>query len=264
MTIRIVPLGTNGFIPSFDRHTMSVLVLSEGDALLLDAGTGVARLLEPRIVELLEPYERLNILLSHYHLDHVVGLSYLLGAWRRGRVRIYAPGRPFVEADPEDALGQLLRPPLFPLRLRDFPVPVEVIPVTGEHLQVGALSVQLRTQKHPGGSMGIRIADTIAYATDTAVEQATAAFVHGVRLLMHEVYYADGEVEEERAAREGHSFAGEVARIAGEAGVERLMPIHHHPLRSDAELRRLAREMALRAEIEVIVPEEGRSYPVSE
>ncbi len=34
MTTRIVPLGTNGFIPSFNRQTMSFLVLNESEMLL--------------------------------------------------------------------------------------------------------------------------------------------------------------------------------------------------------------------------------------
>ncbi|MGD2114802.1 MAG: MBL fold metallo-hydrolase, partial [Acidobacteriota bacterium] len=75
--MRLIPLGTNGYIPTHGRQTMCFLVRFEDRALLLDAGTGVARLLEPRVRELLEGVEQLDVILSHFHLDHVIGLSYL-------------------------------------------------------------------------------------------------------------------------------------------------------------------------------------------
>jgi ribonuclease BN (tRNA processing enzyme) len=260
MTILLVPLGTNGFIPSFGRQTMSFLLLTENEALLLDAGTGVARLLEQPIVDLLRPYDCLNIILSHYHLDHVVGLSYLPGTWTRGCVRIYAPGPPFVEAVPEQALNGLLRPPLFSVTLQDFPTKVEIVPVACGGLQIGTLPIQLRAQKHPGGSMGIRIADVVAYITDTIVEQTTQTFVAGVRFLLHEVWLTDAEAESDEVERSRHSYASAVARIALEAGVGHLMPVHHHPKRTDRDIFNLAQHMKEIAGIEVVVPEEGKIY----
>jgi hypothetical protein len=44
------------------------------------------------------------------------------------------------------------------------------------------------------------------------------------------------------------------------AGVRQLMPVHHHPKRSDADIRRLARSIEKQAGIEVIVPQEGKVY----
>jgi len=263
MKNRILPLGTNGFIPSFDRQTMGFLFLTESEALLLDAGTGVARLLEQHIVDLLRPYDCLNVILTHYHLDHVVGLSYFPETWAQRRIRIYAPARPFVETTPEEALNRLLQPPLFSVPLRDFPMPLEVIPVTRESLQIGTLSIQLRAQKHPGGSAGIRIEDALAYVTDTIVEQATQTFAQGVELLLHEVWWTDTEADSDEVKRSGHSHATGVARIATQAGVSRLMPVHHHPRRPDAGVRKLAQEMQEQTDVEVMVPEEGKVYELS-
>jgi len=260
VTLRLVPLGTNGFIPSFGRQTMSFLVLWRSEALLVDAGTGMARLLERPVMELLRPYDCLNIILSHYHLDHVVGLSYLPGMWTRGCVRIYAPGQPFVQAVPEEALNQLLHPPLFSLTLHEFPVPIEVVELTQESLQIGDLTIQLRAQDHPGGSVGIRIADVIAYITDTIADQATQVFAQGVELLLHEVWLTDAEASYNPVERSMHSYASAVAQIAMRAGVRQLMPVHHHPKRSDADIRRLARSIEKQAGIEVIVPQEGKVY----
>jgi ribonuclease BN (tRNA processing enzyme) len=260
MSMRMIPLGINGFFPSFGRHTMSILVLTPGEAVLLDAGTGVSRLSEPGIMGLVRPYEQLNVVLSHYHLDHIVGLSYLSGVWKQGHVRIYAPGKPFVDVEPEHTLDQFFRPPYFPVTLQDLPIPIEVIPVRDQVTWIGKLLVRLNAQNHPGGSTGVRIGDGIAYVTDTTIEQNTEVFARGVNLLLHEVFLTDAEAEQDPVERSRHSYVSAVAQLAKRAGVTRLMPIHHNPWRTNAEISRMVREMEPLAGVEVLVPEEGRVY----
>jgi ribonuclease BN (tRNA processing enzyme) len=262
MTIRVVPLGINGFFPSFGRHTMSVLVLTGSEAFLLDAGTGVARLREQHVADLLHPYHCLNVILSHYHLDHIVGLPYLSGVWKQGPVRIYAPGRPFVEADPVQTLNRFLAPPYFPVSLEDFPIPIEIVPVKDPLLKIGASSVRFRSQNHPGGSTGIGLDNAVAYVTDTTVEEATQEFVKGMRLLMHEVYLTDSEAKADEVEGSRHSYPSAVAKLARNAGVANLMPIHHNPKRPDDEMRKLIQDMKDLAGVDVWIPEEGRVYEV--
>jgi ribonuclease BN (tRNA processing enzyme) len=218
MSVRLVPLGINGFHPVVWPTNHELSLLTGNEALLLDAGRGGSSL-EPTIIDLLQPYDCLNIILSHYHLDHVVGLSYLPGTWMRGVVRIYAPGRPFVETEPDQALGRLLQPPLFPRRFEDFQTPVEVVRIKSGFLKIGNMSMQLRGQNHPGGSVGVRIGDAIAYVTDTPVEETTQTFVQGVKLLLHEVWLTDEEAEQDEAEREKHSYVSGVAEIAEHAKV---------------------------------------------
>jgi ribonuclease BN (tRNA processing enzyme) len=257
MSVRLIPLGTNGFIPSQGRQTMSFLLLHPDSAILLDAGTGVSRLLEQPISEVLRPYGSLNVILSHYHLDHVVGLSYLPAVWRGKPVTIYAPGPGLVHAAAEKALNDLIRPPFFPLTFRDFPLPVTVAPITSDHFQVGSVAVRMRPQKHSGGSAGIRIGD-IAYATDTVVDEDTVEFVRGARLLLHEVWLEDAA--ESRSV--GHSDPYGVADIATRAGVGGLMIVHHPPFRSQAEISAIAAAIQVTTPVTIIVPEEGVVYEV--
>lgn len=259
MSLRLVPLGINGYIPSQGRQSMAFLVLGEEAALLLDAGSGVARLLEPAIEALLEPYERLDVVLTHYHLDHVVGMSFLPGVWPTRPVRIHAPGPPLVDVAPDEALCRLIHPPLFPIPLPEYPMPVELERLTGDPVAIGGIDLRFRAQDHPGGSIGVRLGDSLAYVTDTVADAATADFVAGVDLLLHEVWLGPGG----EASATGHSAADEVAAIAVRAGVRRLMPVHLHPRSTAADLERLAVDLAERMEgVEVVLPEEGRVYEV--
>ena len=255
---RLIPLGTNGYLPSFGRQTMSFLLAAPGAALLLDAGSGVARLAEQAAREALAGVERLDILLTHYHLDHVVGLSYLPGVASGLPVRIFAPAPPLTAFGTE-ALDRLLAPPLFPVPIHRWPMPVEVVPFAGAALEIGPFAVRVRAQKHPGGSVGVRVGDRLAYITDTILDRSTEEFVRGVETLLHEVWLDDAQAALDDAGRAGHSSASPVAALARAAGVGRLVPIHHHPRRSPEELAALRDALAEGAGCPVELPVEGRA-----
>ena len=151
-------------------------------------------LLEPEIVKLLEGYDRLDVFLSHYHLDHCVGLAYLPEVWRGREVVIHGPAPPFAEATPDEALGRLLHAP-FSAPLAVFPLKAEIVPVSETAMTVSGLDMSFRGQTHMYGSMGIRIGDDIAYVTDTVADEGTIDLARNVKLLMHEVYLTDSELK---------------------------------------------------------------------
>jgi ribonuclease BN (tRNA processing enzyme) len=257
----VIPLGINGFVPTFGRHTTSFLVLTAEDAILLDAGTGISRLLDSPISRLLDPYRELHIILSHYHLDHIVGLSYLAGASAARSVFIHAPAPPLVDADPFDALRSLLNPPFFSVPLEQFPMEVRVVPITSEQFAAGQSVVSVRRQIHPGGSIGIRIGDLV-FMTDTAVDKDALSFMYRAKLLLHEVWLRDEDVDGHSAELNGHAFLTGVSQLAGEAEVSQIMPIHIHPQRNHNELETLVAGMG-RTGLRVLSPVEGQVYPIS-
>lgn len=252
----VAPLGTNGYFPSFGRQTMSILVVRGRKALLLDAGTGLARLVEPGPAALLASATGLDIVLSHYHLDHVVGLSYLPAVWHRGPVRLFAPAFPLVDAEPEETLERLLSPPLFSSPLNRFPGPVEIVVVREEEFEAGGARIRVWRQNHPGGSIGVRVGNDLAYMTDTTVGEDSLAGAAGASLLIHEVWSTDEEAAE--AAAKGHSHLSAVAELARLAGVRRLLPVHHHPKRAGDEIAAMAQRLAGLAGVPAGCGEEGR------
>jgi ribonuclease BN (tRNA processing enzyme) len=258
--MKITPLGTNGFIPSYGRRTMSFLVESEGKALVLDGGTGLSRLLEEPLRQRLEAYQELEILLTHYHLDHVVGLSYLPAVWQRGLLTLWAPSAPLVDTNAHEALERLLSPPLFPVAVSEFPGPVEVRAYDGEEpLAVMGRPVRLRRQQHGGGSVGIALEEGLVYLTDCEADEESAPFARGARLLIHDVWVTEGEVAA-GAPRHGHSTVEQVARLAREAEVATVMPVHHRPDRRDQELEEMAEQLRQLSGCQVILAVEGETY----
>ncbi|MCA9210497.1 MAG: metal-dependent hydrolase, partial [Planctomycetales bacterium] len=69
-----------------------------------------------------------------------------------------------------------------------------------------------------------------AYVTDTTASKDAAYLehIHGVDLLIHECYFADGW--ESQAALTGHSCLTPVAQLARAADVKRLVLVHINPM----------------------------------
>ena len=65
-------LGSAGWFAARGRETTCVLVRDDEAALLLDAGTGLQRLVGS---DLLDGVASLDIVLTHFHLDRVAGLN---------------------------------------------------------------------------------------------------------------------------------------------------------------------------------------------
>src|SRR3954463_15116925 len=68
--MKLLLLGTSGYHPSEQRHTACFMLPEVG--IVLDAGTGFFRVRDHLAAS------TLDILLSHTHLDHVTGLTFLL------------------------------------------------------------------------------------------------------------------------------------------------------------------------------------------
>lgn len=213
--MRVEFLGTSGFHPTERRHTSCVLLPEVG--LALDAGTGMFRL--PSRLRTPE----VTILLSHSHLDHVVGLTYLLPPLYDGSIR-----RAYVYGAAEKLAAiqeHLFAESIFPIRL-----PFEFVEAQPSFDVPGDGRATTRGQEHPGGSLGYRIDwpdRSLAYVTDTTADGSYIEFVRGVDLLIHECNFRDDL--RELAVRTGHSHTTPVCELARDAGVKRLVLTHFDP-----------------------------------
>jgi ribonuclease BN (tRNA processing enzyme) len=189
-------LGTAGWMPSSGKETSAFLVRSFDDALLLDAGTGISRLVtEP---SLLEGISRIDILLSHFHLDHVIGLSYL-NALKGVEIGVWGPGALLYGVSSHDVLRRLLSPPLLEFDMTDRIAAVQDVP--GGTFQVNEFKVEARHQPtHTSPSLAYRVNDDLVYCTDTEYDSGNIEFAQGAQLLLHEAWTVAKPVQ-------GHSTA---------------------------------------------------------
>jgi ribonuclease BN (tRNA processing enzyme) len=91
---------------------------------------------------------------------------------------------------------------------------------------------------HPGGSIGFRLewpGHSMAYVTDTTAKAGTdyVREIRGVDLLLHEAFFTRDVGA--MLTKTGHSALGNVAAIAAEANVGRLVAVHIDPQTDDSE-----------------------------
>jgi ribonuclease BN (tRNA processing enzyme) len=221
--MKLVLLGTTGYHPNDQRQTACLLIPACG--VMLDAGTGMYR--APGYLQTAE----LDIFLTHAHLDHVIGLTYLFDLnylHPLSRVTVHA------EADKLEAIEEhLFAEPLFPLH-----PPCELRPLTGDVALAQGGRLRSFALTHPGGTVGFRLdwpGHSMAYVTDTTA-RPDASYVdeiRGVDLLVHECYFCDEWAQ--WAEKTGHSHTTAVAHVARQAEVRRLLLVHMNPLATGAD-----------------------------
>lgn len=217
-------------MPTDRRETACVAVRDGADLLVLDAGTGFRRLVtEP---ELVDGIERLHVVLSHFHLDHTVGLACLPGLRKIPSREIWAPGRIVAGAPAEDVIHRLLDPPFLAAEAGAVTrTMATAIHELSRDVDVGPFRLELRVQPlHNGPTLAFKVNGELAYCTDTAYDEENATFARGARTLLHEAFWVGDATDDVE-----HSAAGEAARIAAAAQVERLVLVHVNPLLADEE-----------------------------
>lgn len=220
-------LGSGGWLPTPVRETACVYLRDGADVLLLDSGSGAGRLVTDP--DLLEGVERLFVVLTHFHLDHTIGLIALPALSYVPDRELWAPGRLLADTDAGELVHRLLGPP-FLAASADVTASLTTAVHELEHsATIGPFELELRVQPlHPGRSVAIRVGDDLVYCTDTAYDTENVAFASGAKLLLHEAFHPGDTTNDPM-----HSASGEAARIAEAAGVDRLVLVHVAPSHTD-------------------------------
>ncbi|MBN1337271.1 MAG: MBL fold metallo-hydrolase [Deltaproteobacteria bacterium] len=272
--------GVRGSIPvpgtdtlRFGGNTACVEVSAEGaPTVVLDCGSGA----RPLGRDLLTRSGRdLCVLLSHYHLDHVLGLPFFDPMYAPSfQIRVVMP-----DPDPPATdlpLKHLLNGRFHPVRLPEIPPSVRFESIRpGATFPCGPIRIRSVPLIHPGGSCGYRITHgrrSLVYFTDTApfaqpgeglaagrdpteAESRILDVVRGADVLVYDTMFTLDQFITKMSW--GHSYPEYAVALARAAEVAHLVLYHHAPDANDADLEEIAARWADHSAPAVSVAREG-------
>lgn len=176
-------LGCGGYIPT-RNETSCFLVEHKDQLIMLDAGTGVSNLRKYK--EVLDRYDTISVILSHFHLDHIIGLIYIIPFIRNKKLNIYGPGKPAYDKTTHELLDGIMQFPYF-VRMPDKLCPeVNIYDYSAGDFDIGGIHIGVKPQTHNAPSFRITIDRELVYATDTTFEQDLCKACEGAKYLLHE------------------------------------------------------------------------------
>ena len=224
---RLIFLGTSNAVASAHHENTHLAVVGESGFVLIDCGSRpLIRLKEAG----LDFRDLTDLILTHFHPDHVSGVPLLIqNMWQLRRTR---PLNIYGLRHTLDRLGELLGfydwnewPNFFPVSFHQIPERSRAHVLDSQEFSITASPV-----RHFIPTLGIRIESlasgrVLAYSCDTEPCPEVIDLAREADFLVHE---AHGEAT-------GHSSAAQAGGIARQAGAKQLYLIHYPTWETDAE-----------------------------
>jgi len=229
----------------YGGHTpCAALTALGGETIIIDAGTGIKELGDKLIKEKKEGPLSLSLLLTHFHLDHIMGLPFFAPLYSAETlITIYAMASP---RETEKYLGTLMASPFFPMDFSGTKATKLFKRVEEESFALGRVLVSSCLLHHPQGSIAYKFQEkekSLVFATDTenppgGIDGRLVSFARGASIFIYDATFTPEEYEEGRRGW-GHSTWLEGTKIAKEAKVSNLCLSHFNPDHSDRNIDRM-------------------------
>ena len=217
---------------------------SDGSWLILDAGTGIRNLGQ----NLPSNLKRVDILLTHLHMDHLQGLPFFAPIRNPDmETHIWGPASTMLSL--KSRLQRYVSPPLFPVSVRDLSPTLHFHELSFDMFEIGKFCIISQLVIHPNPTVGYRIKlndKTVTYIPDHEPMLGAPTFprspewtsgydlAQGADLLIHDSQYTHTEYDTRLGF--GHSNMKQAFEFAEMANVKRFVPFHHDPAHSDDQL----------------------------
>ncbi|MCE1252745.1 MAG: MBL fold metallo-hydrolase [Anaerolineae bacterium] len=216
---QVIILGSANAIPDDLQDNTHMLVKSDTRCILVDAANNPV----PRLIKVGIGHDEVSdLILTHFHPDHVSGVPQLLMGWwllgRRRTLDVYGLPHTLQRVKAMLDLYELLTwPDFFEVRFHEIPELENQLVLEDESMRVLSSPV-----KHLIPTLGIRVEfikdkRSFAYSCDTEPCQAVVDLAKDVDILVHE---ATGQTV-------GHTSAAQAGEVAQQAQAKALFLIHY-------------------------------------
>ncbi len=220
--------------------------------LVLDAGTGIRGL--GKTID--ASVRRVDILLTHLHMDHIQGLGFFAPLFRPDlEVRIWGPVSSHISL--RERLMRYLSPPLFPVSLRELPCMISLHDVPCGEIVDRGISHDVGAGLPSGADRGVPHRRCAGQRVDLSAGPRAGAGRVGVSvaasrvdlgrcagreadLLIHDSQYSAAEYPDHVGW--GHSSFKDALAFAALSDVKHFVPFHHDPGHTDVDIDRMMEE----------------------
>ena len=254
--------GTRGSIPVPGRNTLVYggntpcveLRTSDNKIIIFDAGSGIRKL----GIELAENYnldEEINIIISHYHWDHIQGIPFFLPLYDKNRKLIFH-GLTINGNDISEILSNQMNRNYFPIRIDEVSANVYYKQINfNSSYYINGIKIETFKANHSTPTLAFRITEgdkCFVYMTDNelnfdsngnSIEELNKElidFCRGCDYLIHDTMYDESQLFNKRGW--GHSSNILLANFSILAGVKNLILFHYNPDYTDDKIKLMLSE----------------------
>ena len=255
--MKVTIWGCRGSMPSpgaeknkYGGNTSCVQIENEQSCLIFDGGSGIQNLgakLSPEI-------RVVNILLTHLHIDHIMGLGYFQPFYNPNcTINIWGPA-----GSSESLINRLMRyfsPPFFPVRYKELLAKINVYEIDNSTFKIDDFTVKSAYLCHPGPTVGYRCeldGFVVSYMPDHEPALGSSNFPNSSEwcsgydiakeadLLFHDSQYNNEQYD--RRTGWGHSSVQDAIDFSTLAKIKKLVLFHHDPVNTDVQLEKMVDE----------------------
>lgn len=259
---KLVFYGVRGSYPVSDKkvikyggNTSCVLIESEDQYIILDAGTGIINI-GKYLMELNPNPKKINLFLTHLHIDHILGLPFFEPVFdEEYEIDIYSDQ---TNATPlKKTIYALFNKPLSPISTKGIKAKLNfyILDTNNRktlHINKHISIDYIKEKSHPlTGVLLYRLSingKSIVYSTDVESPQGynpeILDFIKGADILIHDSMYFDEDYHSNLAPKKGygHSTVQMAVNNAINGSVKELFLFHYDPGYSDADVERMQQE----------------------
>lgn len=231
----------------YNGNTSCYVMESEQGILVIDAGTGLLAFTKELVTRTSIP--PITILLTHLHLDHIIGLP-ALSLTNRQDLVINVLVHPNAATDWRAAIKNLISQPYWPINIDDIPFSfnLDELPSSEDSVSLMGITISWCPVQHPQGCISYKLESDgkrIVVATDRehghkALDEAFLSFAKDADILIHDAQYTPDELNERRGW--GHSSWEQAAQVAMRVKAKQLVLVSHDPFRSDDAIDQIVKQ----------------------